>query len=302
MMLARRGAVVGAVALFAGVVSWSSGMLDGETQGAEERVEFIYLPPTRFLRTVSLGYEHALANVLWFRTISYFGRHYRRDRVYPWLASMCDVVTDLDPRAEHVYRFGGVMIPWEADRVDDGIALLEKGTRNLPDSWQLHYILGFSYYFFRNDLGAASRELRTATHSPGASPLISHLAASVEAAHRGPGRAIDFLTEFAGRNGDNDEMHGVIRQRIRELLLARDIDALEEAVRTFQAHSGRQPRDLTELVSAGILATVPDEPFGGRYLLDPASGQVVSSLGQKPWRLGSSRIREAFLRRAGSED
>src|SRR5574341_54019 len=105
--------------------------------------EFIYLPPTRFLRAVALGYEHALADVLWFRTINYFGRHYRSDGVYPWLASMCDAVTDLDPQAEHVYRFGGVILPWEARRIEDGLALLEKGTRNLPHSWRLRYMVGF---------------------------------------------------------------------------------------------------------------------------------------------------------------
>jgi hypothetical protein len=277
-------------------------MLGHQIPAGEGRVEFIYLPPTRFLRTVALGYENALANVLWFRTISYFGLHYRSDRVYTWLAAMCDAVTDLDPLAEHVYRFGGVILPWEADRIDDGITLLEKGTRNIPDSWQLHFILGFSHYFFRNDLAAASRVLRTATHFQAASPFVSQLAASVEAAHRGPGSAIDFLTELAGRGSDKGEMYGVIRQRIRELSLARDIQALEAAVRTFEARSERRPRDLTELVSTGILTAVPVEPFGGHYVLDPSSGQVASSLGHKPWRLRSSKIREAFLRQPISEN
>ena len=64
---------------------------------------------------MALGWRNALADVLWFRTISYFGAHYRSDHTYPWLASMCDLVTDLDPRAEHVYRFAGVILPWEAE-------------------------------------------------------------------------------------------------------------------------------------------------------------------------------------------
>ncbi|HVO24985.1 MAG TPA: hypothetical protein VMW56_15290 [Candidatus Margulisiibacteriota bacterium] len=274
---------------------WLSAALDRDLSTHTELAELVYLPPTRFLRAVSLGYEQVLANVLWFRTISYFGRHYQSDRIYPWLASMCDVVTDLDPRAEHVYRFGGVILPWEADRVDDGIALLEKGVRNVPDSWQLQYMLGFSYYFFSDDLSAASRVLRTASVLPGAADFVSRLAASVDAASRGPRSAVDFLTEVQ-RNDTQEEMREVIRQRINELALSADLDSLEAAVRTFRDRTGRTPANLGELVSAGVLAAIPEEPFGGRYVLDPASGRVVGTSGHQPWRLGSSRVREAFLK------
>lgn len=274
---------------------WSSAALDRDLRAHTELAELVYLPPTRFLRAVSLGYEQALANVLWFRTISYFGRHYQSDRIYPWLASMCNVVTDLDPRAEHVYRFGGVILPWEADRIDDGIALLEKGVRNLPDSWQLQYMLGFSYYFFSDDLSAASQALRTASLLPGAPDFVSRLAASVDAAYRGPRSAVEFLAEVE-RHDANGEMRGIIHARIRELTMSSDIDSLEAAVRVFRERTGRAPADLGELVSTGVVAAIPAEPFGGQYMLDPASGHVVSTSGRQPWRLGSSQLRQAFLK------
>lgn len=290
-----------AVALLIAATTWASSALDRHVAADDGRAEFIYLPPTRFLQAVSLGYEQALANLLWFRAINYFGRHYHSDRIYPWLATMCDAVTDLDPRAEHVYRFGGVILPWEADRIDEGIALLEKGVRNMPESWQLHYMLGFSYYFFRDDLDAASRSLRTATFLPGAPEFISHVAAIVDAAHRGAGRAVDFLTELEQHNVD-DATRDVIRQRIRELALSHDIDALEAAAKAFTATAHRPPTTLDELVSAGILTGIPEEPFGGRYILDSTSLRVTSTSGRTPWRLGSSQLREAFLkaRRAGN--
>ncbi len=62
-----------------------------------------------------------------------------------------DPVTDLDPNADYVYRFAGVILPWEANQADDGIRLLEKGVRNVPDSWLMHFWLGFNYYFFKSD-------------------------------------------------------------------------------------------------------------------------------------------------------
>jgi len=290
--------VVATVAVLLVVLAWSSSRLDQHPDADQERDDLIYLPPTNFLRAASLGYQQALADLLWFRAISYFGRHYRSDRVYPWLASMCNAVTDLDPRAEYVYRFGGVILPWEADRVDDGMDLLEKGVRNLPESWQLTYMLGFSYYFFGDDLAAASRTLRTASFLPAAPDFVARLAAIVDAAHQGPSRAVDFLTELEGRNVSG-EMREVIRQRIRELSLSEDIDSLEVAAQKFQDRADRAPTDLGELVGAGLLAEIPVEPFGGQYVIDPASKHVVSTSGHKPWRLGSSQLREAFLKARG---
>jgi hypothetical protein len=290
-----------AVTLLSAATLWSSAALERQSSAGAEPAELIYLPPTRFLQAVSLGYQQVLANVLWFRTISYFGRHYRSDRVYPWLASMCDVVTDLDPHAEYVYSFGGVILPWEAERIDDGIALLEKGVRNMPESWRLQYMLGFSYYFFKNDLRAASHTLHTATFLRGAPDFVGRLAASVDAAYQGPGSAVDFLTEFE-RHNVNGEMRNVIHERIRELSLSSDIDSLEAAVGAFHAQAGRAPRDLSELVAAGVLPAIPQEPFGGRYVLDPTSGHVVSTSGHKAWRLGSSQVREGFLKAKRSGD
>jgi hypothetical protein len=300
---ARRSGLLLAVAFTfcALATAWTDREIARQVPAGEPPVEFIYLPPPGFLRAVSLRYERALADILWFRTINYFGQHYTSDRLYPWLAYMCDVVTELDPRAEHVYRFGGVILPWEADHIDDGIALLEKGTRNMPEAWELRYMLGFSYYFFKNDLPTASAVLRAAALTPGAPAYVGQLTAAVYAAQHGPSNAIDFLLEVE-RNGSNSEMRGAIHQRVLDLTLSRDLDALETAVKTFQARFGRLPDDLRELVSTGLLAAIPLEPFGGHYVLDAQTGAVSSSTGHKRWRLGSSQQREAILKKQRAGD
>ena len=280
-------------------VGWTDGVLRSQFPAVDHE-ELVYLPPARFLKLVSLGYQHALADVLWFRTTGYFGRHYRSDRIYPWLAYMCNVVTDLDPAAQHVYRFAGLILPWEADGVDDGIALLEKGSRNLPDAWELSYMLGFSYYFFKDDLATAVQALRRAALSPNAPPFVTHLAAVIESARQGPDGAIEFLTEL-DRRGTNQEIRGAIHERIRELVLARDIDALDTAVETFQTTFHRMPAPLTELVSAGVVAAIPREPFGGEYVLDAATGRVRSNLGHQPLQLKSSAFRDSLLKRRHAE-
>jgi len=293
--LLRRLGIGGVAAAALVLQAFAQRELSAVRQQLGESVELVYAPPRRFLEVVSLGYRNALANVLWFRTIDYFGRHYRSDRTYPWLAEMCDRVTDLDPHAEYVYRFGGLILPWEANEVDAGIALLEKGTRNLPDSWQLHYLLGFSYYFFRDDLERASAALRAAIRCPDAPPFLGGLLAVIEAAHRGPEQALQFL-EQAYATAQIPEMREMLYQQILELRFARELGELQQLVRSYQERNGRFPSGWQELADLGWVAGTPIDPFGDPYVIDPNTGQVASRSGRQPRKLGSSQMREAILR------
>ncbi|OGL45435.1 MAG: hypothetical protein A2161_03335 [Candidatus Schekmanbacteria bacterium RBG_13_48_7] len=59
--------------------------------------------------------------------------------------------------------------------------------------------------------------------------------------------------------------------------LQADLTTIPRAVQIFFADKGRYPKDLQELVDEGYLQTYPQEPFGGQYLYDPATGKVKSS-------------------------
>ena len=55
----------------------------------------------------------------------------------------------------------------------------------------------------------------------------------------------------------------------------RDLQILEEAIGEYRARVGSPPGRLADLVRAGVLARIPEEPYGGRYLLMP-DGRVRS--------------------------
>lgn len=172
----RTAGMAAAVAfLIAGLgaaVTYSSRQLATTEEVTAAEQEPVYLPDVRFLNLASLGYRNALADVLWFRTINYFGKHFRSDRLYPWLAQMCDLVTDLDPRSKHVYLFAGFLLPWEAQLPDAGVRMLEKGAAQFPDTWEMHYYLGFTLYFFKDDVAGALPHLRPRRPScPGTHPV-----------------------------------------------------------------------------------------------------------------------------------
>jgi hypothetical protein len=254
----------------------------------------VYLPQAKYLRVLSLGYKNVLADILWFRTISYFGQHYRSDRNYPWLAYMCDQVTDLDPGAEHVYRFAGMILPWEARDPDEGIRLMEKGARNLPDSWQLPYWLGFTYYFFKNDYRAAVSHLRRAAKLPGAQANVGRLLGLLVQDRYGPNTTLQFLAEMEA-SVTNEEVLTVIRAQREEARFALLLQHLEAAVAVYQHRYGYTPTSFEPLVKSGILPAVPVDPFGGVFLIDSVTGKVRSSTGHEPSKLHRSRRRNEFV-------
>jgi hypothetical protein len=61
------------VGLLGVVVTATSVRLQSLAPDSSGTAEVVYLPDARLLRPLVLGYDNVLANVLWFRTISYFG-------------------------------------------------------------------------------------------------------------------------------------------------------------------------------------------------------------------------------------
>jgi len=267
--------------------------LDHGERATQRTSEPIYLPRADLLRPLSLGYHNVLADILWFRAISYFGKHYRSDRTYPWLAHICDLVTDLDPRAEHVYQFAGLILPWEAGEVDAGIQILEKGARALPESWGLAYYLGFTHFFFKNDSEVAAAHLQRAVRLPGAHPGVARLATIVTTQASGPETAMAFLRDLE-QNVDSQQVRSVIYRNMRESAAAAALGQLDTQIDAYTEATGRPPGSLEELVSTGFLTEVPADPLGGRFEIGP-DGRARSSTGKNPGRAHLSKTRERAL-------
>ena len=283
----RGTAGIAAVALLSVVLVASSTRLQ-RAASAGVSSDVVYLPDARLLRPLVLGYDNVLANLLWFRTISYFGGHFETDRAYPWLARMCDLVTDLDPRAEHVYRFAGLILPWEANEVDAGIRLLEKGVRNLPDAWELHYYLGMTRYFFEDDPDTAARDLGVAARLPGAPPMVGRLAAVMHGRASSPATTVQFLRELL-KNAESEQMKEVLTRSLEDAEFRMAAGAIEGAVGAYREKFGEAPPSLDALFARGIVqGQLPPDPFGGRWELDQATGRVRSSSGREPRELHES--------------
>ncbi len=232
---------------------------------------------------IALSYRSVLADVYWIRAIQHYGgtrRSHDPDKRYDLLYPLLDVATSLDPWFSIAYRFGAVFLaeapPGGPGRPDEGIALLEKGLRASPDTWQYMQDIGFVYYWWLHDYGRAAQWFERAGSVKGAPWFLKSLAAVTAAEGGDRARSRLLWRELAG-SADNEWLRNNARLRLAQLDALDEIDQLQARVRAFELQASRRPASWDALVAAGVLRGIPLDPAGSPYVLDPATGAVEVS-------------------------
>jgi hypothetical protein len=107
-------------------------------------------------------------------------------------------------------------------------------------------------------------------------PIVTRLAAQKLMSTNSNASAIEFL-ESALNSTTDPNARGALESRLRELLVVRDLQLLELALDAFSSRTSKKSASLQELVTSGILSSIPIEPFGGEYRINPETGRVESS-------------------------
>jgi hypothetical protein len=260
--------------------------------GAAPVHELAFLPPGQYLKPALLGYEHIAADVLWLRIVQVLGQGTLSAGEYEWLYQALDVVTTLDPAYVYAYQAGGVVLAELGHRPDLSTTLLEKGLRANPAVWQIPFYLGYNHFFHFHDYRRAAEYMAVAAKLPGRPAYLPRLVARLYAEAGSIHVALDWLLPL-WRDAEDAQIKSALDTRIKELTIARDLQRFGEAVARYRAKYGTPPRHLADLIRHGFLASVPTEPFGGKYLLDPRTGVVASSTHLQ--RMGMGAIRDGVV-------
>jgi len=237
---------------------------------------FMYLPQGEHLKIAVLGYQHVVADLLWIQVVQAMGEREVTEEAGHWIYRALDVITTLDPKFVRVYEVGGIALTTLVVHIDESNRILEKGIQHNPDVWTLPYLLGFNYYFELHDDAKAADYIARASRLPGAPEYLAGFATRLYASAREPQVAIDFLARMYEQTSD-ENVRQVLERRLKEVVVERDLQLLEEAISRYRALYKRAPERLEDLVRPGLLRALPREPFGGRYLYDQQTQVVRSS-------------------------
>jgi hypothetical protein len=244
--------------------------------------------PTLWMRSpavmdrLSLEFDALAADVYWIRAVVYYGGVRRSDDVlknYDLLHPLLDLTTTLDPRFLLAYRMGAIFLseayPGGAGRPDLAIDLLEKGVRANPMRWELLHDIGFVYFWSYRDYVTAASWIERAANVPGSPSWLRPVVAGMLA--RGGERSTARLLWTEMLRSDERGMQEVARLRLVQLDAMDQIDALHSLVARVTLATGVRPASWSDLIARGWLRSVPVDPSGTPYVMDPFTSRVTVS-------------------------
>lgn len=105
----------------------------------------IFFPPVEIVRPALLGFTGLAADLLWIRTVQYFGSRIEGKEPFPQLYQLVDMATSLDPHFLDAYQYGALFLTI-ARQYPNAIAIYRKGIAANPSAWQLPHDLGRLYF------------------------------------------------------------------------------------------------------------------------------------------------------------
>ena len=222
----------------------------------------------------AFGFRNVLADIAWLEAVQVAGNLKMTRGDYDRLFELLNVEANFDPKFDIPYLLGGLVLGESTSHAQKALHVLGRGREQYPADWRFPFYMGFTHYFSLGDAIAGGRAMAEAARLPGSPAYLPGLASRMLSEAREPEVALSLLASIVRQESD-PARRAVLSRRIREVTVERDLQALERAVETYREKMGTVPRDLSDLVRAGILPGIPEEPNGGRYLVEPG-GKVRS--------------------------
>ena len=242
--------------------------------------EMLYVSSPKLLKRLCLGYDGLLADIYWTRTVQYFGgTHSRGGGTYKLLWPLLNITTQLDPHLIPAYEFGETFLvakpPQGAGDPGKAIELARSGIQNNPDDWHLYYDLAFVYYDQKDYRGAADAFLR-GSQLPDTHPFLKIMAAQM-AQHGGELNTARMMWSATLQTSHDALIRANAAAHLRAIQVDEDITVLEQLVQKYRDKTGHFPTTFSDVVSAGLIKSIPLDPRGNPYSLE-AGGVVVVSV------------------------
>jgi tetratricopeptide (TPR) repeat protein len=246
--------------------------IDPQREAMHQEKDDLVLRSGPLLKAMSLEYAPLIADLYWTRVVQYYGnKHAHQQANLELLWPLLDVTTTLDPQLIVAYRFGSMFLseppPSGAGMPDRGIELLQRGIRENPEYWRFYEDLGFIYYFELKDYPKAAAAFLEGSKKPGALIWMKAFAARISEQGETPETSVLLWSEIY--NSTNEpEIKRNAQLHLQLLRAEADCTQLNKLAAEYEKSTGRHPRNVRELIGAGLLPGPPTDPEGFVYFFD----------------------------------
>jgi hypothetical protein len=174
----------------------------------------------------------------------------------------------LDPSFAQTFIVAQGWLPWEpANMVAETQEILKVADLNRPWDWQPLHDMGFNSYYFLKQHGEAGKIFLEAAKKTNAPTFLSILGARLAQKGGETETAIAIMKSMLVDKNPEEPGYADIVDRLKAL---EGVLAIEQAVRRYEKSLGRKPSSLEELMTSGILAALPANPYNIDYCMDTA--------------------------------
>ncbi len=240
-----------------------------KTRPIEEKMG--YIPKYQVLRAASADFKPLVAASLVLKSMFYFGsltdKAFNKLSQPPDYLSMYGALTTalrLDPYNMDAYYFSQAFLVWDVQKVKEANAMLDYGMKYRTWDFYLPFFAGFNAAYFLKDYAKAAEYYRRAGELSGAELHVSLAGRYMYESGR-TDLAIAYLETMA-RSTKNEAVHKSFATRLKAFQEVRRIEIARDA---FIRQKGRLPLSVAELVQTSFLKSMPTDPYGGEFFLDP---------------------------------
>ncbi|MBF0507696.1 MAG: hypothetical protein HQK57_02065 [Deltaproteobacteria bacterium] len=229
----------------------------------------IPLPSENFLKLIRLEFSGLLSDCIFIQAQVTLGNRQTRE-ITPETSNLVMALIDrtvaIDPYFLDPYYLAQAFVwysrgPDEIRRINQ---LLITGAGYRTWDADLLFYAGFNYYFFLKEYRQAGDLFSQAAQIPGGWAGLAGLAAKMYQRGRDTASGIVLLKSMLLRTKDRE-----IRKYLEARLdLYQKMYYLESAAKIYQEKFLVPPRQIEELVAAGIIPSVPVPPKGQKFYLD----------------------------------
>lgn len=239
----------------------------------------LWVPQPELARVASIGFQSVVSDYHWLQAVQVVGASIADpSRSAPLLGRLVDVVTTLDPWVDHPYRFAAIWMTDSPESVRKADAMLTRGIEHHPDEWRNHFYQGFNRFFYLEENEAAAESMERAAGLPGSPRYLPQLVARLRAGGDGLEVSAAMLAELAA-NAEDPYEKAEYEKALDEIETERIARSLDAAREEFRRRRGRDISRVEDLAQGPdpVLPATPPEIHGWEWVIDPASGRIVSS-------------------------
>ena len=235
----------------------------------------IYVPSGKYLKYATFGFSSLAADLIYLWAIQYYSTYTVVDRL-KYLEHIFSVIAELDPRYTDPYEVGALIAAYEAKDLALAYKILDLGLEKNPDQWIFPFLAGHYAQMLAKDFATARRYYAKTMAIEGAPDFTQRLYANAAF------KMMDLQTSWETwqevyKTAPDDRVKKIASNHLYQVKSAIDKKTLEEALAEFKQRYGHYPSELSDLVRARFLSSLPKDLDGQDYLYNPQKGEVKAS-------------------------